>query len=129
MDALTTVVRMVSMTQRDWKHASRHALLGLGMAIAWANPAQAGDNDFDFSPITLEPGSHSRINRPTVTWQVSPDPMQHCNIQTTANRGRSQYSTGCVTWDASENTCHIFTAGKATHSQLGHLLVACMHKS
>jgi hypothetical protein len=99
------------------------------MATAWASVAQAADNDFDFSPITLESGSHSRINRPMVTWQISSDPMQHCNIEPTSQRGRSQYSTGCVTWDVSENTCHIFTTSKATHSQLGHLLVACMHKS
>ena len=92
-------------------------------------PALANDNDFDFRPITFKPGPHSRIDRPVVSWEVSNDPFSHCEIATTPTRGGTRYSTACMTWDLTENTCSIFTTSKTSHTQLGRLLITCMEKS
>lgn len=91
--------------------------------LAWAQ-ADAAQLDFDLTPLPLKSSEHDRIAQPWVTWEVASDPAQVCARRQAS--GRRQYSSACATWDVQAQRCHIVTTARVSHSQLGHLLVACM---
>ena len=110
------------------RHLTVAWLTALSCGVALGN-ADTRALDFDFSPLALETPKHNRIERPTVTWEVHAKPLARCSELRRDGDEQRTYSSACVVWNASQNRCHLVTLPRATHVQLGHLIVACMRRA
>lgn len=78
-----------------------------------------------FNPPVSE---QRKIKEPVVEWIIHQQPSQYC-ARVTLKDGFVSRPESCAYWKLAENRCVVVTTSLTSHSELGHLFVACLRVS
>jgi hypothetical protein len=99
------------------------------MAVAIALPIHAwADPLIDLTLFNPPDASHRKILEPTVSWVVTSQPSTYCE-KVKPKDGFMSRPESCVYWQEAEKRCVVVTSNFTSHSELGHLFVACLKGS
>ena len=66
-----------------------------------------------------------KIAEPTMEWLVHPQASSYC-VRVPVKDGFVSRPESCVYWKLSDKKCVVVTTASTSHSELGHLFVACL---
>jgi hypothetical protein len=98
------------------------------VSTGWLAHAEAlSDPLIDIRPVTPPRMEERKIQQPTMTWIISESAPDHC-ARVRHKDGHISRKESCVYWIVSESRCVMVTRAFTSHSELGHLTLACIRK-
>jgi hypothetical protein len=109
---------------RKQKIGSARTLFVVMSCFFWAKPAWA-DPLIDLSMFNPPMPENRKIAEPTMEWLVHPQASSYC-VRVPVKDGFVSRPESCVYWKLSDKKCVVVTTASTSHSELGHLFVACL---
>lgn len=80
--------------------------------------------DFDLRQMRARAVTERQLRQPVVQWETQQGTFTSCP-QPTGAKDLHLPEQGCAVVDTAQNRCTIYTAGRTTHSIMGHLVRHC----
>lgn len=98
------------------------------VSTGWLAHTEAhSDTLIDIRPVTPPRMEERKIQHPTMAWIISESAPDHC-ARVRHKDGHVSRKESCVYWIVRESRCVMVTRASTSHSELGHLTLACIRK-
>ena len=100
-------------------------MLSVALLVAWSGMTAVADPLIDLSMFNPPVAENRKIAEPTVEWIVHPQASAYC-ARVPVKDGFVSRPEACVYWKLVEKKCVVVTTASTSHSELGHLFLACL---
>jgi len=101
------------------------APFGLLMVLLLFPLVSRADPLIDLSLFNPPVNEQRKIQEPVMEWVIHQQPSQFC-ARVGVKDGFVSRPESCAYWKCVENKCVVVTTSLTSHSELGHLFVACL---
>jgi hypothetical protein len=100
-------------------------MLSVALLVAWSGMTAVADPLIDLSMFNPPAAENRNIAEPTVEWIVHPQASAYC-ARVPVKDGFVSRPEACVYWKLVDKKCVVVTTASTSHSELGHLFLACL---